>query len=296
METRDIEYVLAVNTYGSIGRAAEVLGLSQPALSKAIQRIEALTRLPLFERTSLGMTPTQAGLIFAGRAKRIRLEYEDAMKEMRALKSGEQGILRIGYTPSIPTGPIVSASRQLMRERPVAQLRVSRRFARELVDMVTEGSLDLAIVPLPETHLADFHVWKLFSDRLAVMADESHPLHRCRNLTLNDMVNQEWLLPGSQFTLRRQIEDAFCQKGLRQPTLRIEVDFGGIFLFDLIRESRVLSVAGAESSGAIHGFRPLDLRQDELDLRRNVGIIARAGAYLSPLAERMTALLEEHVN
>lgn len=295
METRDIDYVLAVSTYGGIGRAAEVLGLSQPALSKAIQRVEAMTGLPLFERTALGMSPTQAGAMFIHRAKRIRLEYEDAMKEMRGLKSGEQGILRIGYSPSIPTGLIVSACRQLMKERPVARLRMSRRFARELLDMVNDGDLDLAIVPLPETHPAHFRVWPLFSDRLAVLADEAHPLQRRQNLKLDDLVDQEWLLPGSQFTLRKQVEDAFRRKGLQEPNLRIEVDFGGAILFDFIRGSQMISLAGAETSGVIHGFRPLDLRQDELDLRRKVGIIARAGAYLSPLAERMTALLEEHV-
>lgn len=295
METRDIDYILAVVTYGGIGRAADALGLSQPALTKAIQRVEAMTGLPLFERTAHGVSPTQAGAIFISRAKRIRLEYEDAMKEMQGLKSGEQGMLRIGYSASMPTGMIVGACRQLIRERPVARLRISRRFARELLDMVTEGALDLAIVPLPETHVADFRIWELFSDRLAVMADEGHPLHRQQNLTLEDLVDQEWLLPSSQFTIRQQVATAFRQKGLHEPKLRIEVDFGGTFLFDLIRGTQMLSFAGAESSGAIPGFRPLDLRLDALDLRRKVGIVARAGAYLSPLAERMTVLLEESV-
>jgi DNA-binding transcriptional LysR family regulator len=295
MDTRDIDYLLAVDMYGGVSRAAEALGLSQPALTKAIQRVEAMTGLPLFERTALGVTPTQAGALFINRAKRIRLEYEDAMKEMHGLKSGEQGILRIGYSPSMPTGVIVGACRQLIKERPVARLRMSRRFARELLDMVTQGTLDLAIVPLPEVHNEGFRVWALFSDRLAVMADDGHPLLRRQNLTLNDLVDQEWLLPGSQFTLRQRVETAFRQQGLPQPHLRIEVDFGGALLFDLIRGTQMLSVAGAESSGVVPGFRPLDVRQDELDLRRKVGIVARAGAYLPPLAERLTTLLEDQV-
>ncbi|KRB91450.1 hypothetical protein [Noviherbaspirillum sp. Root189] len=57
----------------------------------------------------------------------------------------------------------------------------------------------------------------------------------------------------------------------------------------------MLSLAGAESSGVVPGFRPLDVRQDELDLRRGIGIVARAGAYLSPLAERLSTLLEDQV-
>ncbi len=295
METRDLEYVLAVHLHGGIGRAAEVLGLTQPALSKAIQRVEALIGVPLFERTATGMTPTHAGALFIQRAKRIHLEYEDVLKEMQGLKTGEQGVLRIGYSPSIPTGLIIGACRQIIKERPVARLRISGKFARDLIDMLNDGNLDLVIVPLPENRLADFRVWELFSDRLAVMADDSHPLHQRRNLGLSDLADQEWLLPSSQFNIRQQVEYAFRLKGLPPPALRIEIDFGGTFLFNLIRGTRMLAIGGAEASGAILGFRPLDLRQDELNLRRMVGIMARRGAYLSPLAERMIVLLEQHV-
>jgi DNA-binding transcriptional LysR family regulator len=296
VETRDLEYVLAVHMHGGIGRAAEVLGLTQPALSKAIQRVEALIGLPLFERTATGMTATHAGSLFIGRARRIQLEYEDVLKEMQGLKTGEQGVLRIGYSPSIPAGLIVAACRQIIKERPVARLRISRKFGRDLIEMLREGSLDLAIVPLPDNAATAFRVWELFSDRLAIMADETHPLHQRRNLSLSDLADQEWLLPGSQFNMRQQVEYAFRQKGLPPPALRIEIDFGGALLFDLIRGTRMLAIGGTEAGGNIPGFRPLDLRQDELNLRRMVGIIARTGAYLSPLAERMIVLLEEHVS
>lgn len=85
--------------------------------------------------------------------------------------------------------------------------------------MVTQGTLDLAIVPLLAMHNESFRVWALFSDRLAVMADDGHPLHRRQNLTLNDLVDQEWLLPGSQFTLRQQVDSAFRRLALPQPPL-----------------------------------------------------------------------------
>ena len=89
METRDLEYVLAVEAHGGIGRAAEALDMTQPALTKAVQRVEAQLGVPLFERTTLGMRVTQAGAVFLERARRIRLEYEDAIKEMRGIQTGE---------------------------------------------------------------------------------------------------------------------------------------------------------------------------------------------------------------
>lgn len=80
IDAKDFEYVLAVETFGGIGRAAESLGMTQPALTKAIQRVEAKVGMPLFERSTKGMNITSEGLVFLQRAKRIRIEYEDALK------------------------------------------------------------------------------------------------------------------------------------------------------------------------------------------------------------------------
>ena len=71
METRDLGYVLAVEEHGGVGKAAEALGMSQPALTKAIQRVEAQAGLVLFQRTANGVAPTQAGSLFLARARRI---------------------------------------------------------------------------------------------------------------------------------------------------------------------------------------------------------------------------------
>ncbi|WP_310567511.1 LysR family transcriptional regulator [Hydrogenophaga sp.] len=291
MDTRDMGYVLAVQEHGGIGRAADALGISQPALSKAIQRVEATAGLPLFERSPSGMATTHAGAVFIARARRIQLEFDDAMKEMRGLRGGELGLLRVGSSPSVASDLIVKTCRQLLSERPVARLQLSRRFARDLLEMVANNQLDLAVVPLPPVDLGTFRVQRLFDDRLAVMADEDHPLQKKRNLRLDALVDQQWLLPGSQFAIRQQLESAFVSKGLPAPSLRVEVDFGGALTFDLIRGSRLLTLAGTDTAGITDGFRALDIREGELDLRRHVGVVTRAHGYVSPLADRLMVLL-----
>lgn len=296
METRDIEYILAVAAHGGIGRAAEALGISQPALTKAVQRVEMQAGLPLFERTANGMTATYAGTRFLERAQRIRLEYEDGIKEMLGIRTGEQGILRVGYSPSIPGNVILGACRQLVRERPVARLRLRRRLARDLLDLLAAGELDLAVAPAPQTPAVagDFAVEPLFDDRLVVVADEGHALLRRRKLRLADLADQEWLLPEAHITLRQQVDAAFRQRGLPEPRPRIEIDFGSTSLFALMQGTQMLSIANEGGDAMQHGLRALPLALDELDLRRRIGVITRAGAYLSPLAQRLTALLREH--
>ncbi|NPT41533.1 LysR family transcriptional regulator [Paraburkholderia sp. 1N] len=293
METRDLDYLLAVEEHGGIGKAAEALGMSQPALTKAIQRVEAQTGLALFQRTANGVAPTQAGSLFLARARRIALEYEDTLKEMHAIRSGEQGVLSLGYSPTVPAALVLGACRQLLKERPAARLRLRRRLARDLVDLLVAGELDLILAPEPTPDANGLSFVELFRDSLSVLADESHPLHLKRNLRLADLADQEWLLPGPTIPLRQQVDAAFARLGLDAPKLRVETDFGSTSLLHLLRGTAMLCVAGTESFDALEGLRALNLDTNELDLRRHIGVVFRKEAYLSPLAQRAMALLQE---
>ena len=174
MDTRDLEYVLAINVHGGIGRAAVAMGVTQPALTKAVKRIEMQLGLRLFERSARGMSPTSAGELFIDRARLIHRDYEDTLKQMRAVQSGTQGVLSLGYSPSVPDAMVLDACRQLIIDRPAAQLRLRRMLAPALLDLLTEGSLDLAMAPVPKQGAEEFAVRELFNDRLTVIADEAH--------------------------------------------------------------------------------------------------------------------------
>ncbi|VBB16038.1 LysR family transcriptional regulator [Burkholderia stabilis] len=295
MDTRDLEYLLAVERHGSIGKAADALGLSQPALTKAVQRLETQVGVTLFERTASGMTPTQAGARFVARAQRIALEFDDAMQEMRAIQGGEQGVVRIGYSPTVPTALVLGACRQLITERPAAKLRLRCRLARDLLDLLAAGELDLVVAPAPPQADATLALVELFRDRLSVLADDAHPLQRKRGLTLAELVGQEWLLPETTLPVRRQIDDAFRARGLPGPRLRVETDFGSTALLHLLRGTPLLCVGGTEALDQLNGLRALDLLPGELDLGRRIAAMHRAGAYLPPLVQRIVALLQARV-
>ncbi|MFX1677486.1 LysR family transcriptional regulator [Paraburkholderia sp. A2WS-5] len=295
METRDLEYLLAVQDHGSIGKAAEAVGVSQPALTKALRRVESQAGLALFERTPNGVTPTPAGELFLVRARRIALEYDDALKEMEALQGGEHGLLRIGYSPTVPGALVPGACQKLMKERPAAKLRLRLRLARDLGELLRAGELDLIVAPQLSREDETCVFVELFHDSLVVLADEAHPLHRKRHLTLADLAGEEWLLPAPHMPIRQQVDDVFRRHGLAGPKLRVETDFGSTSLLHLLLGTKMLCVAGAESMNALRGLRALRLDPDQLDLRREVGITYRAGSYLPPLAQRLISVLKEHL-
>lgn len=293
METRDLDYLLEVQRCSGIGKAAEALGMSQPALTKAIKRIESEVGLALFHRSPNGVALTPGGTVFIERARRIALEYDDALKELLAIQTGEQGILRVGYSPTLPDSIVLQACRQLMNERPAARLRLRRRLASDLFTLMSAGELDMAVAPEPSNPGKEFATVPLFRDRLQVIADESHPLHRKPRLKLRDLVGEEWLLPAAHIPLRRLVNEAFRRQGLPEPTLRVETDFAIPALLELLRGSRMLCIAGNAATSPQRGLVRLNVAADELELGRSVGAVMRTGGYVSPLAQRFIELLQQ---
>ena len=293
METRDLEYILAVHAHGGIGRAADALGISQPALTKAVRRVESQLGVTLFERSARGMSPTSAGLQFIDRARIIHRDVEDARKEMRGIQSGTQGVVSLGYTSSISDATVFDACRQLVQDRPAARLRLHRMMAPGLLDLLQEGTLDLVIAPVPTQRADQFVARALFDDPLTVVADESHPLRRQKNVQLADLVVHKWLLPGQQVLVRQQLDAAFRAQGLPAPYVQLETDHFSDSLFHLLRGLQLLSIGRPGMALAALGIHPVRLGTQELELGRQVSLVSRAGAYLSPLARRLSCIVEE---
>ncbi|QGZ65571.1 LysR family transcriptional regulator [Paraburkholderia acidisoli] len=291
METRDLEYLLEVERCGGVGKAAEALSMSQPALTKAIKRIEAEVGVPLFMRNPTGVALTPYGKAFIERARRITLDFDDALKELAAIHSGELGVLRVGYSPSIPDTLILRSCRRLLNERPAAKLRLRRNIATDLFRQISAGELDLAIAPAPAVSIEYFETTPLFNDRLYLMADKNHSLGEKSSVKLKDLLGQEWLLPGSNAAIRQLVSSAFKRQGLPEPSIRVQTDFAIPALLELVRGSQMLCIAGHDPENPQRGVIHLPLADTELDLKREVCAIHRSGGFVSPLATRLIDIL-----
>src|SRR6218665_23390 len=131
LSIRDIEYFLAVAKTGLLSAAADELGVTQSALTKAVQRVEAEFDLPLFERSARGMALTSAGQRMLGQAHRLRADYADLVllaneilapqsdlvllaHEMRARQSG---LLRVGVPAPTAGSRVALALGSLLAQR-----------------------------------------------------------------------------------------------------------------------------------------------------------------------------------
>jgi DNA-binding transcriptional LysR family regulator len=137
---RQFQNVLMVMDKGSLGKAAEALNLSQPALTKGVRRLEERLGVPLFHRKTRGMRPTVYGEVLRAHAQEITVGISHALREIEALKSGLEGTIRVAAGPLMTTQILEKAVIQLMRDRP--RLRVNIHDIGDRRDELMAGKYD----------------------------------------------------------------------------------------------------------------------------------------------------------
>src|SRR5262245_30136388 len=125
MELRDIEYFAVIAERGHLGRAAEALGLSQPALSKSLRRLEQALQVNLVKRTPRGVEATAEGSVLLSRVRELRLSLQSIGREIAEVSEGRVGYLRIGVGFPGPEQFLSTAFAAMLNDAPRTKLIVS---------------------------------------------------------------------------------------------------------------------------------------------------------------------------
>ncbi|OWT59175.1 LysR family transcriptional regulator [Candidimonas nitroreducens] len=294
MRLENLRYFLAVADESSVGRAAHRLGVTQPALTKGIQRLEQDLGLPLFERSAKGMTLTRVGASFLERVHLIALAMDDVVREANDIRVGQAGKLRVGVAPQFADELFSPACADLIAQRPGARLEVHTHLNDALFDMLRRGDLDLCIAGLEDRAHAEMEQIPLFPDEMCVGLRAGHPILSRPNLSFRDIAAERWILPGRSVVARRRLDERVAELGLPPVNVVIEWSASIGHRLNLVRNTDLLTVLSLRlvRSEAGRGLTSVPLEQAVWI--RQVGIAHRKGAYLSPLAHRLIEILLEH--
>ena len=146
MDVKQLTALVAIAETGSVTRAAEVLHLVQPAVTRQVRLLEEELGAPLFDRTRQGMRLTDDGQILLEHARRALGELERARAEIRPVSGELRGVVTVGLSPSFaePIGEALVA--RLAAEHPGVQLRLSIGYTRHLTDWLDAADIDLAVI------------------------------------------------------------------------------------------------------------------------------------------------------
>jgi LysR family hydrogen peroxide-inducible transcriptional activator len=189
-------------------RAAEELHLSQPALSRAIQRLEEQLGQPVFERKPREVVLTDLGERLLERAKEILRFMEDTFAELS--EAGRRARIRLGAIPTIAPYFLPRVLRDFSRAHPDTAVVVQEDTTDTLIRRCNQGELDLAIVALP---ISDKHlkVEPLFDEELLLVLPAAHPLAASATVPINAVAELPFVMLNEVHCLSENIA-SFCRR------------------------------------------------------------------------------------
>jgi len=207
LDFKHLRAFLTVADTGNVTRAAEVLNLVQPAVSRQIQLLEEDLGVPLFDRGRHGMILTEAGQALQGYARRAMLELDRARAEITGSGEGVGGLATLGLLPStcdLLASPLVSA---IAEAYPRIQMRVTTGYAGTLQQWLESGEVDAAL--LYGTHtLAAIETTPLIEEALWVVGPPSAKLRKSRPVALASLVGKPLVLPSAPHGIRTLVDHA----------------------------------------------------------------------------------------
>lgn len=168
-------------------RAAERLFMTQPPLTRHIQRLEEILNVKLFERDTGGVTLTAAGATLLIEARAL-LERSDLslLKDKLARSKTKALCLRVGVTTSVDTSVFRQLTHECAQQTPALELVVKRDISINLIKSLQKNKLDVALLGLPsETHRLS--VEKLYGERMVIAMPSTHALARQKRVSLLEL-------------------------------------------------------------------------------------------------------------
>jgi DNA-binding transcriptional LysR family regulator len=223
LKMSELRVFVAVLEHRSFRKAAAVLHLTQPAVTKAIAGLEQLLGVQLFDRDSYGVEPTVHGLSFAPRAIAVFDELRRAAQDLALVARGERGTLRVGVLPmpAIPLLPV--AIRRLMDTRPDIFVSVVEARETELVDRLRKRDIEVAILRLAVVEPGeDMRVDHLYDEKLCVMASREHPLAAKPRVTWPQLLKERWVMPPADCFFYEHVLRTLDRAGLPMPRHVVE--------------------------------------------------------------------------
>lgn len=281
MRTDDMRYFIAVVNAGKLGSASELLGISQPGLSKAIGRLEAELGGSLFHRTSRGMELTELGVCFDERVRRMTAEFDRAMADARALNP-QHCVIRLGVAPVLES-MVVDPCARFVKHRPLVRFELMVQITDYLELGLSGGRIDVALASESALFSDELEFAPLGHDEVRVAAPVGHPLAtRSVALALADLVHHEWALPSSDIAMRRYLVNAFREQGLPDPVARIENEYSS-GMFELAARSGLLTLCNPYVVQRLSSGTLVTLDLTDFRWMRRVGLLTRKGHLLSPV-------------
>ncbi len=245
-----LRYFAKVADLGNVTRAAEACHVSQPSLSQQISKLERELGQPLFERLGRGVRLTEAGKMFKRYSDQILSLTEDA--RTRVTDDPDSGRITLAAIPTIAPYYLPGVLTRFAKECPRARLEIVEETTGNILRLLAEGDIDLAILALP-IQAEHVHTKTLFTEELLAVLPTGHPLARRPRVSLKDLVLEPFVVLNEAHCLTGATM-SFCARHSASPLVTAK-SHQLLTVLELVRLGQGVSLVPAMAVPAVrdHG-------------------------------------------
>lgn len=222
VKLRHLNAFLETSRLGGVARAGEALGMTQPAVSKAIAELEEILAVPLFDRSRRALRLTPAGEVFQRFAQSGLATLQQGLDTLEATRSGTS-MVAFGALPTVAAG-VVPRALQLFAQSPLGcRTVVESGPSPYLLGLLRTAAIDFVVGRLASPDaMVGLSFEQLYSERLALVVRPGHPLANSSSLTLQDVAARQLLVPPIGAIIRPEVDALLIAGGVSRLSREIE--------------------------------------------------------------------------
>ena len=301
MELRDIRYFAMVAEHQNIGRAAEALELSATALTKSLRRLEKSVGAKLVQRAAKGVALTAVGTALLARINPLQGTMADVRHEAADLARGEAGHINVGANTDICERVLAAACSTLSQQSLKITLNVAVTTDAFLSTAMRKGEIDFCVSIPGRFSPAEFVIEPLFEISNVIFASVDHRLAKRRQISIQDLAGERWVVMRASTYQRtsthqqwQALTQLFAKHGLPVPTVGLETNSEVVMLSAVAASNYLGTVDRLFLRQQALSYPLVELPVKETILVRDLCVIHRKNAYLSPAARRLIELVKVH--
>jgi len=211
MDVPALQALVAVAETGSFSRASEQLFITQPAISKRIATLETELDVVLLDRLGRNTQLTEAGRILLDSARRILADIASSSEAIRSLSHDVGGRLRLATSHHIGIHRLPPILKAYTQAYPAVDLDLMFMDSEQACELVSTGSIELAIVTLPETPADNLHTQLVWKDPLSIVCAQDHPLRDLKSVGPKQLSAHSAVLPARGTVTRGIVLNAIAR-------------------------------------------------------------------------------------
>jgi LysR family transcriptional regulator, transcription activator of glutamate synthase operon len=289
MNVEELRWFVTVAERGRVTQAAAELHISQPALSRALGRLQRELGVDLFDRSGRTLRLNRYGELYLDHVRRALGELDSGRRALEEMAGGEQGLVSLGFAPTLSTWLVPALVSAFRGEHPGPRFQLHQDAVGPLVEALRDGGVDLLITPRPGDPELGWHA--LGRERLELVVPPGHRLAGRRRVRLAEASGERFVMLKHAFDFRDLVED-LCREAGFAPESGFEAED--------IASARALVAAGLGVAVVppLHGGGELARGGVHIELSdptavRSLGIAWDEQRYRSPATELFRSFVIE---